>query len=192
VVGPECPKGCSRGAPSGVPTALVFGPGRGRPSASHIRIGFPIRTSLLSGEPEDRSWWMPGRSWIRFFGAGSSAVWFFGAGTCDGSDSSGPDPRRSGSSESDRQLVWMFRNVPWGSGSSSSASRGTQGQKSGNRFQFGSANRVLKRRKAHESSGRGGPRSAAVRISAESKALELRGIVTSWSSEQEHAMSETA
>ena len=31
-----------------------------------------------------------------------------------------------------------------------------------------------------------------VRISAESKALELRGIVTSWSSEQEHAMSGTA
>jgi hypothetical protein len=48
------------------------------------------------------------------------------------------------------------------------------------------------RRKAHESSGCGGPRFAAVRISAESKALELRGIVTSWSSEQEHAMSETA
>jgi hypothetical protein len=49
-----------------------------------------------------------------------------------------------------------------------------------------------KRRKAHESSGRGRPRFAAVRISAESKALKLRGIVTSWSSEQEHAMSETA
>jgi hypothetical protein len=36
------------------------------------------------------------------------------------------------------------------------------------------------------------PGSPQVRISAESKALELRGIVTSWSSEQEHAMSETA
>jgi len=31
-----------------------------------------------------------------------------------------------------------------------------------------------------------------VRIFAESKTLELRGIVTSWSSEQEHAMSGTA
>jgi hypothetical protein len=35
-----------------------------------------------------------------------------------------------------------------------------------------------------------GPRQ--VRISVESKALELRGIVNSWSSEQEHAMPETA
>jgi len=66
-----------------------------------------------------------------------------------------------------------------------------EGQGPGNRFRFRSAVMTLKRRKAHESSGCGRPRFAAVRISAESKALKLRGIVTSWSSEQEHAMSET-
>jgi hypothetical protein len=46
--------------------------------------------------------------------------------------------------------------------------------------------------KAHESIGFRRLRSVEVRIFAGSKALELRGIVTSWSSEQEHAMPETA
>jgi len=91
-----------------------------------------------------------------------------------------------------RTRVRKHRSVLRGSGSSSSASQGTKGQEPGNRFRFGPADTVSERRKAHESSGRGGPRFAAVRISTESKALELRGIVTSWSSEQEHAMSETA
>jgi hypothetical protein len=91
-----------------------------------------------------------------------------------------------------RTRVRRYRIVLRGSGSLSSVSQGTKGQEPGNRFHFGSANKVPKRRKAHESSGCGEPRFAAVRISAESKALELRGIVTSWSSEQEHAMSETA
>jgi hypothetical protein len=45
---------------------------------------------------------------------------------------------------------------------------------------------------AHESIGLPQPRLSQVRISAGSKALELRGIVNSWSSEQEHAMPETA
>jgi hypothetical protein len=44
----------------------------------------------------------------------------------------------------------------------------------------------------HESIGLSQPRLSQVRISAGSKALELRGIVNSWSSEQEHAMPETA
>jgi hypothetical protein len=65
-----------------------------------------------------------------------------------------------------------------------------EGWEPGNRFHSRPAV-SSERRKAHESSGRGGPRFAAVRISTESKALELRGIVTSWSSEQEHAMSKT-
>jgi hypothetical protein len=47
-------------------------------------------------------------------------------------------------------------------------------------------------RKTHESIGPRLLRLAWVRISAGSKALELRGIVTSWSSEQDDAMSETA
>jgi hypothetical protein len=47
-------------------------------------------------------------------------------------------------------------------------------------------------RKAHESIGFDELRLDEVRISAGSKALELRGMVTSWSSEQEHAMPETA
>jgi hypothetical protein len=46
--------------------------------------------------------------------------------------------------------------------------------------------------KPMRASAAAGPGLPLVRISAESKALELRGIVTSWSSEQEHAMSETA
>ena len=79
-----------------------------------------------------------------------------------------------------------------GSGSSSSVSQVTKGKGPGNRFRFRPVDQALKRREAHESIGRGEPRFAAVRISAESNALELRGIVTSWSSEQEHAMSETA
>lgn len=91
-----------------------------------------------------------------------------------------------------RTRVRKYRTVLRGSGSLSSVSQGTKGQEPGNRFHFGPANTVSKRREAHESSGRGEPRFAAVRISAESKALELRGIVTSWSSEQEHAMSKTA
>jgi hypothetical protein len=45
---------------------------------------------------------------------------------------------------------------------------------------------------AHESIGPRRLRLVRVRIFAESKALELRGIVTSWSSEQDDAMSETA
>jgi hypothetical protein len=47
-------------------------------------------------------------------------------------------------------------------------------------------------RKAHESIGLVELRFGEERISAGSKALELRGMVTSWSSEQEHAMPETA
>jgi hypothetical protein len=45
---------------------------------------------------------------------------------------------------------------------------------------------------AQESIDPSGLRSGWVRIFAGSKALELRGIVTSWSSEQDDAMSETA
>ena len=67
-----------------------------------------------------------------------------------------------------------------------------EGTGTGKPVSFRIGEKVPKRRKAHESSGRGEPRFAAVRISTESKALELRGIVTSWSSEQEHAMSKTA
>jgi hypothetical protein len=62
----------------------------------------------------------------------------------------------------------------------------------GSPIHFGFPVSASRRQKAHESNGRGELRFAAVRISAESKALELRGIVTSWSSEQEHAMSKTA
>jgi hypothetical protein len=49
-----------------------------------------------------------------------------------------------------------------------------------------------KSEKAHESIDPHAYFSRRERISAGSKALKLRGIVTSWSSEQEHAMSETA
>jgi hypothetical protein len=45
---------------------------------------------------------------------------------------------------------------------------------------------------AQESIGSGGPRSTGVRIFAGSKALESRGMVIFWSSEQENAMPETA
>jgi len=48
-----------------------------------------------------------------------------------------------------------------------------------------------KSEKSHESIGPRAHRSSRVRISAGSKALKLRGIVTFWSSEQEDAMSET-
>jgi hypothetical protein len=44
----------------------------------------------------------------------------------------------------------------------------------------------------HESIGLLQLRLSPIRISAGSKALELRGIVNFWSSEQEHAMPETA
>jgi hypothetical protein len=67
-----------------------------------------------------------------------------------------------------------------------------EGKESGNRFRFRLTISTSKRQEAHESIGCGRPRFAAVRISAESNALELRGIVTSRSSELEHAMSETA
>jgi hypothetical protein len=53
-------------------------------------------------------------------------------------------------------------------------------------------NALERRQKAHESIGFRRLRPVEVRIFAGSKALELRGIVTSWSSEQEHAMPETA
>jgi hypothetical protein len=69
------------------------------------------------------------------------------------------------------------------SGSSESGARARQGVEAGNRFTFPFVVSVSDRRKAHESIGPCGPRFAGVRISAESKALELRGIVTSWSSE---------
>jgi hypothetical protein len=45
---------------------------------------------------------------------------------------------------------------------------------------------------SQESIGRSGLRSGRIRTSAGSKALELRGIVVFWSSEQKSAMSETA
>jgi hypothetical protein len=52
---------------------------------------------------------------------------------------------------------------------------------------------ALERRcKTQESIDLRGLRPARVRISAGSKALELRGIVTFWSSEQKNAMSKTA
>ena len=107
---------------------------------------------------------------IRFFGAGSPP---------------------SGSSEPGGLQGWKLRSVQRGSGSSSPVSQGT---KDGSRATGFAPDHAVssERRKAHESSGRGEPRFAAVRISTESKALELRGIVTSWSSEQEHAMSKTA
>jgi hypothetical protein len=180
VIGRERPQGSSAGVPSGVPVALVFGPWRGRSSTSHIRIGFPIRTSLLSGEPEDRSWWMPGRNGTRFFGTGFlhpalrsrvRPIRFFGTGRSCRSGNSGV--LRGGRARRVRFLR-------------------TRRMEAGQPASLPAIAVSSERRKAHESSGRGGPRFAAVRISTESKALELRGIVTSWSSEQEHAMSKTA
>jgi hypothetical protein len=106
--------------------------------------------------------------------------WLFGAGSPP-LDSSGSGGLR----------VWKIRSVQRGSGSSSSVPGDTKDGGWATSFVPGQAVNS-ERQKAHESSGCGGPRSAAVRISTESKALELRGIVTSWSSEQEHAMSKTA
>jgi len=112
----------------------------------------------------------PGRPVIRFFGTVIAASRFFGTGVATGLEIP--------------ECLQGLGLVEFGFGRH-------EGQGPGNRFRFGPAATTLKRRKAHESSGRGRPRFAAVRISAESKALKLRGIVTSWSSEQEHAMSET-
>jgi len=107
---------------------------------------------------------------IRFFGTVIAAIRFFGIGIVTGLE---------------------IPKCLQGLGLVEFGFRRRKGQGPGNRFRFRPAAVALKRRKAHESSGRGRPRFAAVRISAESKALKLRGIVTSWSSEQEHAMSET-
>jgi len=177
----EFPSGGSEGVPSGMPVTRVFGSRSGRASASHFRIGFPIRTPCFRENPRTGPGGCPdgvgsgssepGRPVIRFFGTGEHGF---------------------GSSEPALSRVWKFWSVWRGSGSSSSVSQCTRGQGSGNRFRFRPVEQTSKRRKAHESIGCGRPRFAAVRISAESNALELRGIVTSWSSEQEHAMSETA
>jgi hypothetical protein len=51
---------------------------------------------------------------------------------------------------------------------------------------------ALERQEAQESIGSSRFRPGWVRIRAGSKALELRGNVTSWSSEQEDALPETA
>ena len=61
--------------PSGalsVASAAVLGSWCGSPLTSHFRIGFPIRTPPLSGEPEDGSWWMPERGLIGSFGTRSA------------------------------------------------------------------------------------------------------------------------
>jgi hypothetical protein len=56
-------RGAFRGVSRGSSESRLAGssdPAGLRSSATHFRIGLPIRTSLFSGEPEDRSWWMPG------------------------------------------------------------------------------------------------------------------------------------
>ena len=79
-----------------------------------------------------------------------------------------------------------------GSGSSSSNSCDGKRQEPGNRFRFGPTVQLRNGEKSMRASAVADPGLPQVRISAESIALELRGIVTSWSSEQEHAMSGTA
>jgi hypothetical protein len=115
----------------------------------------------LSGEPEDRSWWVPGRSLARFFGTRSAAG--LEIPEC---------PSRLGLVE-----FGLFGHEGRGRFADPASDQ---------RF------RLRNGRKPMRATAVADPGSPLVRISAESKALELRGIVTSWSSEQEHAMSETA
>lgn len=160
----ECLSGCSPGLfreflPAR--SAAVLGSWCGKPWTSHFRIGIPIRTPLLSGEPEDRSWWMPVRSRIRFFGTRSAAGLEIpecrgGLGSSSSSFTAGRVRGWATSSASDRWFKLRYGEKPM------------------------------------RASAAADPGLPLVRIFAESKTLELRGIVTSWSSEQEHAMSGTA
>ena len=152
--------GTLSGVLSAAPVA-VLGSWCGSPLTSHFRIGFPIRTPLLSGEPEDRSWWMP-------CGVGS------------------------GSSERDRPLVWKSRNAERAWARRVRVLIAGRVRDWATSFALDRWFRLRCGEKPMRATAVVDPGLPLVRISAESKALELRGIVTSWSSEQEHAMSETA
>jgi len=170
--GRERPLGSSGGAPSGVPEASVFGWTPASPVGLSLSDRISDQDTMVVGRTRGQVL-VDARTESGQVLRNRVGGWlrFFGAGIATGLE---------------------IPECLQGFGLVESGFRRHEGQEPGNRFRFGPFATTLKRRKAHESSGRDRPRFAAVRISAESNALKSRGIVTSWSSEQEHAMSETA